>query len=117
MATNQGALYFVCLPMKDAVHFNSPSPWYVNAKLGVWDSRQVRFDPPLSFYASFGVSSDVDVRSRCDVSRPACRTRRAVSGLAVQMGAKQASTSISMIASSFISPTLGNVQLSSVLFH
>ena len=36
MATNQGALYFVCLPMKDAVHFNSPSPWYVNAKLGVW---------------------------------------------------------------------------------
>jgi hypothetical protein len=73
VATNQGALYFVCLPMKDAVHFNSPSPWYVNAKLGVWYSRQVRFDPPSSFYASFGVSSDVAVRSRGDVSLAASK--------------------------------------------
>ncbi len=35
--------------------------------------RQLRFDPPSSFYTSTGVSSDVDVISRCDVSRPAWR--------------------------------------------
>ena len=43
----------------------------VNAKLEVCHFRRFRSVPPSPIYTSTGVSSDVDVSSRCDVSRPA----------------------------------------------
>ena len=54
-------------------HFSENPLSVVNAQLGVWYFRQVGLDSPTSSYPSVGVYSNVDVNSRWDVSRPACR--------------------------------------------